>query len=78
MSAVSVGVIAALLSFVAIFGDALRTFLQIHVTSWSLRLQGVEAKEIHKIALAKARCERQNVLVQILKLLLEFIRSLRR
>jgi hypothetical protein len=78
VSAVSVGVIATLLSFVAIFGDALRTFLQIHVTSWSLRLQGVEAKEIHKIALAKARRELQNVLVQILKIILDFVKSLKK
>jgi hypothetical protein len=64
-----------LLTLFGILAEALRKFLDIHVPIWSLRLQGARPKAIHKIALANARRKRQSIIVQILKLLLQFVRS---
>jgi hypothetical protein len=72
-----VGVVA-LLSLVTICSESLRRFLDIQITSWTLRRQGVDAKEIHKLALIAAKRQRQNPVVQILMLLLDFIKSMKK
>jgi hypothetical protein len=59
-----------LLALVGSCSESLRTFLDVHLTSWSLRLQGVPPEEIHKIAIAKATRQRRNVLLQVLRLLI--------
>lgn len=49
--------------------------LDINLTCWSLRKQGVDDKEIHKVALATAKRERRNVVLQVLDRIIEFFRT---
>lgn len=72
MEFVSLGFVAvvALLSLVTICSEPLRKFLNIQVISWTLKRQGVDAAEIHKLALSQAKRQHPNVVIQILKLLL--------
>lgn len=57
-----------LVTLISIFGEVLSRFLDIQVTSWVLRRQGVKRAEIHKIVLTKARRDRQPVVVQLMAL----------
>lgn len=65
------------LTLVAIINGPLHKFMHIQVTSWALKRQGVKDEEIHKLALAEARRQRQNFLIQVLKIVLDFIKSMR-
>lgn len=67
---VTVIIVVLVLALAAIVTEALRKFIDIYVTSWMLRRQGVPDREIHKIALAQARRQRQNLVIQVLKLML--------
>jgi len=64
-----------LLALVGSCNESLRTFLDVHLTSWSLRLQGVPPKEIHKIAIAKASKQRPNLMLQALRLLITLFKK---
>jgi hypothetical protein len=69
-----VGIVVAL----ALGAALVRIFekvLDINLTSWSLRRQGVGDKEIHKIALASAKRQRRYIVLQVLDRIIDFMKS---
>ncbi|GAA1203150.1 hypothetical protein [Pseudonocardia alaniniphila] len=62
-----------LIALMAACSESVMTFLDVHLTSWSLRLQGVPPKDIRKIAIAKAKKPRRNVVLQVLDRLINFL-----
>ena len=55
----------------------LEKVLDINLTSWSLRRQGVDDKEIHKVALASAKRQHRYIVLQVLDRIIEFMKSRR-
>ena len=49
--------------------EATQRFVDIMVTGWFLKRQGLSEKERHSIIAAKARRQRQNLLIQVFKLI---------
>ncbi len=74
MEVALVGIVVAL----ALGAALVRIFekvLDINLTSWSLRRQGVDAEEIHKVALASAKRQRRYIVLQVLDRVLDFVKS---
>lgn len=53
----------------------LEKVLDINLTCWSLRKQGVADDEIQKVALATAKRERRHIVLQVLDRVIEFCKS---
>lgn len=67
-----------ILTLIAVCSETLRKFLDIQVTSWTLRRQGVAPEKIQEYALAQARKQRPNMLIQVLKLLIKSVQSMKK
>lgn len=67
-----------LLTLIAVCSETLRKFLDIQVTSWILRRQGVSPEKIQEYALAQARKQRPKMLIEVLKLLIKSIQSIKK
>lgn len=61
-------IVVIALTVCGLFSDAAHRFVDIMLTGWFLKLQGVSDKKRHSIVAAKARRHRQNLLIQVLKL----------
>lgn len=72
-----VGVVLAL-SLCAVIVHHLDRVLDISLTSWLLRKQGVSDTEIRKIAIASAKRKRRPVLLQVVDRILDLLKARRK
>ena len=57
-----------LLTLFAIFGEALRKAIDLHFVPWMMHRRGVEQAKIQDYMVKQATKQRENLLIQILKL----------
>ena len=67
--------VVGLLTLFAIFGEALRKAVDLHFVPWMMHRRGVESAKIQDYVLNQATNQRQNLLIQILNLLLQFFKK---
>ena len=70
MFEVNLGMVVAigLLTLFAIFGEALRKAVDLHFVPWMMHRRGVEQAQIQAYIVKQATRQRENLLIQILKL----------